>query len=73
MIEILQPEVRGDSRSFEIVVGGPVLTYANSFARSIEVHQSIPESFLSAIADYENGRVVDADQAMNEPPPPKSV
>ena len=73
MIEILQPEIRGDNRGVEIAVEGTVSTYANSSAYLIEVHQSVPESFLSAIADYENGRVVDAEQALNQPPPPKSV
>jgi hypothetical protein len=73
MIEILQPESRAATTvGFEIVVEGAASPYANSLARFIEVHQAIPESFLLAIADYESGRVVDAEQALNQPPPKPS-
>jgi hypothetical protein len=72
MIDVYQPEIHGERRGFEITVEGTIFRYANSAAYVIEVHQSIPESFLSAIADYESGRIVDADRALHEPPPPST-
>jgi hypothetical protein len=70
MIDVYQPEIHGERRSFEITVESTSFTYANSAAFPIEVHQSIPESFLAGWADYEAGRVVDMDKALNDEPPP---
>jgi hypothetical protein len=35
----------------------------------IEENEPIPESFIRAMDDFDNGRVVDLDRALNEPPP----
>jgi hypothetical protein len=73
MIEVYQAETRGEKRGFGVTVQGNSSVYANSSSRLIEVNQPVPKSFLSAIADYESGRVVDLDQALNQPPPSKNA
>lgn len=39
------------------------------FSTQIIEDPDIPKSFSSAMTDFENGRIIDLDQALNEPPP----
>jgi hypothetical protein len=39
----------------------------------IEVSEPIPESFLAGWADYEAGRVIDMEQALEDEPPPSAM
>jgi hypothetical protein len=73
MIEVIQPEPRADSQGFPVTVKSQTAIYSASAGQLVEVQQAIPHSFLSAIADYQRGRVIDAEQALSDQPPPESV
>ena len=68
---ITTPAPSIDSRNesaFVMRVSGPAQSVTT--AVWVEVSESLPESFLAGWADYQAGRVVDMERALEDEPPP---
>jgi hypothetical protein len=49
---------------------GEIAKFDQSVSREeIEEAEPVPESFIRAMDDFENGRFVDLERGLNEPPP----
>ena len=72
MLTITTPPPAIDSaneRALVMRVSGPVRTFTTAtFIKLSQINP--PESFLAGWADYEAGRIVDMDRALEDEPPP---
>jgi hypothetical protein len=62
-----------DSRSggveIRVRTGAQFVGEYSASTKGYEYFQEVPHSFIEALADFHAGRVVNLDQALNEPPP----